>query len=360
MQKKREELNSYYSKLSAKKVNQLDHCTDCKIVNSNILRINSPFDAPLLNTGHDGQGGLIPNGSGTDSYWEAGIGTTNDYSSVTNWIPAFVNKNAAWVDSIYSNANWVSFFQDTNQGRGNIEAYFRIQFNLNSNFDFNSFFLDMKFFSDNAVHEIYVNGIAQSAYSPSILPQGGTAPYGNRGFDLGQEVDIKLENDWQPCLNEIIVHVKSGPGFVGFLAQNATQCYEAEIPEFKPTLNIKWGESDCDCIESNDYEIMTITACNPYSNITFSNYTIGEIEVFHKNGRKVKVLPNGNPSIQIVPKGPYCFGDLESCTCVTREFIIINNGAKSGQYKFKVSGICYNVELHYHQKDCFEFNICKD
>lgn len=356
----REELNSYYSELNGKKENRLDHCTECEILDKNVLRIESPFDAPFLNTAYDGNGGFIATGSGTDSYWEAGIGTPAGYSTVTNWIPAFVAKDGAWTPSIYANANWISFYDDTDQGSNSVDAYFRIRFYLNSSFDASEFFLNMKFFADNAVHEIYVNGVAQSTYSPTVLPQGGTSPYNYRGFDLGKEVDITLENDWQPCLNEIIVHVKSGTPKVGFLAQNSTECYEADIPDYKPNLNIRWGDSDCDCIESNDYEIMTLTACNPYSNITFSNYSVGEIEVCHENGRKVKALPNGDPSVQVVPKGPFCFGDLEPCSCITREFVIINNGAKSGRYKFKVSGICYDVSLHYHQEDCFEFTICKD
>lgn len=105
---------------------------------------------------------------------------------------------------------------------------------------------------------------------------------------------------------------------------------------------------------------MTITVCNPFSNISFSNYSIGNIEVFHENGKKIKLLPNGNPSIEVIPKGAFCFGTIEPCSCVTREFVLINNGAKEGKYRFKVSGICYNVELHYDLDDCFEFTICKD
>lgn len=360
LKKVKKELNDFYSELNEKKANKLNHCNKCEKEDPDVLHINSPYDAVLINTAQNNKGGFIPTGGGRDLNWEAGVGNTSGPSSVSKWIPAYVAKDSAWANSIYSNANWISYYVNTQQQKTKEDVYFRIQFNLNSSVDVSHFFLDMKFFADNAVHEIYINNKPQSIYSPTILPQNTSNPYGYRGFDAGKEVEIKLANDWQKCLNEIIVHVKTGNPKVGFLAQNASNCYEIEKPAYKPSLDIKWGDSDCDCIESNDTEKMTITVCNPFSNISFSNYSIGNIEVFHENGKKIKLLPNGNPSIEVIPKGAFCFGTIEPCSCVTREFVLINNGAKEGKYRFKVSGICYNVELHYDLDDCFEFTICKD
>ncbi|PQJ71786.1 hypothetical protein [Polaribacter butkevichii] len=357
----KEELDNLYSDLKEEKVNNLNHCSECEIDEPNILKINSPYDAVLINTAQDGKGGFIPIGGGRDLNWEAGIGNTKGPNSVKNWIPAYVIKDRAWTNSIYSNANWISYYSNARQKASKEEAYFRIKFNLNTSVDPSQFFLDMKFFADNSVHEIYVNGKPQSIHSSTVLPQVSSGnPYGYVGFQADKEVNIKLMNDWQKCLNEVIVHVKSGAHYVGFLAQNSSNCYEVEPPNYKPSLNIKWGDSDCDCIESTDMEKMIITVCNPFSNISFSNYSIGTIEVFHQNGKKIELLPNGNPSIEVIPKGAFCFGTIKPCSCVSREFVLINNGAKQGKYRFKIAGICYNVELHYDLEDCLEFSICKD
>lgn len=354
-----EALNEMLLNQNNKKLNSLKHCSKCES-DENLLQVNNQFDAALINTGRDKKGNVMPLGSGTDGYWEAGVGNTTGPISVKKWIPAFVAKDGAWTNSIYSNAEWISFYPNTHQVKSKEDVYFRIRFNLNSSIDSKQFFLKMKFFADNAVHDIYVNGIKQSTHQPTLLPQAPTSPYGYRGFDAGKEVEITLQNDWRSCINEIVVHVKTGSPKVGFLAQNTTNCYEADIPNYKPSIDIKWGDSACDCIESTDKEIMNITVCNRYSNLTFSNYSIGKIEVFHENGKLVETLPNGDPSVQLVPQGGICFGDIEPCSCVSREFILINNGAKAGSYRIKISGACYKVCIPYSNEDCFKFNICKD
>ncbi len=139
-----------------------------------------------------------------------------------------------------------------------------------------------------------------------------------------------------------------------------TGCETAEIPEFEPCVSIRWGDSECDCFESNDTEILCLTVCNCFSNITFKNLTIGCLEVCDADGNPVPTLPDGTPSVQLVPVGPHCFGDIEPCSCVSREFAIITCGAIAGTYQIKVRGICYDVCLHYSNEDCFNFTICKD
>ncbi len=140
------------------------------------------------------------------------------------------------------------------------------------------------------------------------------------------------------------------------------KCKSVSLPELKPCISIKWGDSDRDSIESSDYEVMTITVCNCYKNIRFKDFSIAAIQVVDKNGSPVAILPNGTPSIKVHPLGVYCFGTLEPCSCVTREFVIITEGAKEGRYKVVLQGLCYSTELASQpiKSACFEFDISKD
>jgi hypothetical protein len=137
-------------------------------------------------------------------------------------------------------------------------------------------------------------------------------------------------------------------------------CEPVALPELKPCISIRWGASDCDGIESDDVEIMCITICNCHSNISFSNLSIASLTVVDANGNDVPLLPDGTPSVQLVPVGPYNFGKIEPCSCVSREFVFRSRGAISGPYHIKLAGICYDVCLHYDMEDCFVLNMCED
>lgn len=141
-------------------------------------------------------------------------------------------------------------------------------------------------------------------------------------------------------------------------------CTPVRIGAINPIVSIKWGDSKCDCLETDDVEIMCLTVCNPYSNVTFKDFMIHSVQICDENGRPVPNLPDGTPSVQLVPNGPYCFGDIAPCNgkkmnCVTREFVLYNRGAKPGKYKIKLDGICFEVCFHYDLKQCFELEMCK-
>lgn len=365
----RNEVNTYLGQKGKAKVNTLSKCNDCPIEHEDWVVVNSPFDAPLLNTGHNGAGGFIPSGSGTDLHWEAGLGDTSGPASVSSWIPAFVFRDTAWASSPYANANWISLYHDASHS-DDLDIYFRIRFYLNSSVNPSQFFLDMRFYADNSVHEIYVNGIPQGANYPGVLPQTSSDPYNYRGFDSGKEVLVSLAHDWQACENEIIVHVKSGSPKIGFLAQNASKCYEAPLPELSPEIKITWGDSDCDCMETDDFESLCISVCNPYSNVSFNNLSIGRISIVDESGNPVPVLPDGTLSVEVLPVGPHCFGNIGPCVddndpaardnCITREFVIRTRGAVEGKYKLLLEGICFEICNHFGTEGCFELHLCKD
>ena len=141
-------------------------------------------------------------------------------------------------------------------------------------------------------------------------------------------------------------------------------CIEVPLPEIKPCITISWGDSDCDCLETDDFEILCISICNCYANIAFNNFTISMIEITDSDGNAVENLPDGTPSVQAVPIGPICFGNILPCvdgdaSCVSREFVINTRGAKDRGYQVKLRGICFEVNFEYDQESCFSFKLCK-
>lgn len=138
------------------------------------------------------------------------------------------------------------------------------------------------------------------------------------------------------------------------------KCEPLRIPDLVPWTSVSWGDSRCDCIEGDDTEIMYVTVCNPYSNLTLSGLTIEKIEVVNANGTAVPLLPDGNPCIQLVPIGPYCFDDIPPCACVTRQFLVRLRAAPGGKYKMMLRGICFEACVHADTEGCFIFEVCPD
>jgi len=243
----------------------------------------------------------------------------------------------------------------------------------------------MDFYADNRVWEIYVNGVPQSTQpnGSSVLPQfpaDGPTSYQTSGFKANSQVHITLDNNWQRCNNELIVHVMSGHEWLGFLAQNAIKvvfdqggdcacqcdCEEVPLPDIQPCISVAWGDSPCDCLETDDVEVACITVCNCYSNVTFNDLSIGQIFVTDLAGNPVPNLPDGTPSIQIVPSGPICFGDVGPCTdkehpsCVSRELVIYTRGAIGKKYRLNFRGICFTVCHEIQSEQCLIMSLCQN
>ncbi|HBL25234.1 MAG TPA: hypothetical protein DD490_00185 [Acidobacteria bacterium] len=143
------------------------------------------------------------------------------------------------------------------------------------------------------------------------------------------------------------------------------ECKALDLPKIEPCISIAWGESDCDCFETDDVETAIVTICNCYSNVSFANVHVAYFNITLADGSPVPLLPDGTPSVSIHPVGPVCFGDLGPCrpgaeNCVSREIVIRTRGAKSGKYKVLVSGICYQVVLAQLHEECFVLALCAD
>jgi hypothetical protein len=143
------------------------------------------------------------------------------------------------------------------------------------------------------------------------------------------------------------------------------ECREARLPRLEPCVSLSWGDSECDCFETDDVETALITICNCYSNVGFSGVRVAHLSVTLTDGSPVPLLPDGTPSVTIHPIGPVCFGDIGPCregevNCVSREIVIRTRGARSGGYRIEFEGICYDVVLPQSHRACFGLTLCGD
>jgi hypothetical protein len=144
------------------------------------------------------------------------------------------------------------------------------------------------------------------------------------------------------------------------------RCVAVKFPDIKPCISVKWGDSECDCMETDDVEILCVTVCNCYSNVTFNDLSIGHIKITDTAGNPVPTLPDGTPSVQIIPSGPICFGDIPPCKegnhpgCVSREVVLYTRGAIGKDYRVSFEGVCFNVTHEFQSKQCFILKLCQD
>ena len=142
-------------------------------------------------------------------------------------------------------------------------------------------------------------------------------------------------------------------------------CRKFESCDLSPEISVRWGDSACDCLESDDVEVLCITVCNHFSNLTYVNFSIGQIIVTEMDGTPVPTLPDGSASIQFIPSGAICFGDIGPCVpgrqnCVTREVALYTRGAKGKNYRLSFDGVCFTVQHAAKTEACFVLPICQD
>lgn len=156
---------------------------------------------------------------------------------------------------------------------------------------------------------------------------------------------------FETVLEKIICHSQGG-------------CQPVKIPEILPCFKLKWGDGPNDQMETDDVEVLCITACNPYSNVTLKNLEIVVSVISKATGDPVPNLPDGTPSVFIKPSHMICFGDLPPCdpknpnelTCVSREVVLVTRGAEATDYVFKI-GYCFIAEFAFRGIDNFKFEL---
>jgi hypothetical protein len=143
-------------------------------------------------------------------------------------------------------------------------------------------------------------------------------------------------------------------------------CVDIRLPDIAPCISVAWGDSKCDCMETDDVEVLCITVCNCYSNVTFNDLSIGQIRITDMAGNPVPILPDGTPSVQVIPSGPICFGDIGPCkgknqpACVSRELVLYTRGAIGKDYLLSFEGVCFTVSHQFQSKQCFIVKLCQD
>ncbi|YBV95059.1 choice-of-anchor D domain-containing protein (plasmid) [Phyllobacteriaceae bacterium JZ32] len=195
-----------------------------------------------FNTAYNGAGGM--KGSGFDDYWQVALTPT----PVTGAPPANLtygaatvatNPPAVYIRSPFGNANWISHNSTASHPtNANYDIFYRYQFNLDPAVDPNSLDLKMSFYSDNSVYRVWVNGVAQNIRSN----YGGADPYFYAGFTAAGAASGSMNSSWRTGSNEIIVHIKSGPGAQAFMAQiNSDAICQPKITLRKEVVNDNGG-----------------------------------------------------------------------------------------------------------------------
>jgi hypothetical protein len=230
------------------------------------------------------------------------------------------------------------------------------------------------------VSDTALDGLDQSAVDVAASANAGATAVANGVVIFAHKIDPGYPTG--PAVNQTYIDMcttSGGTAYIGPVAVDkykellkdaicracGAECKELELPVIEPCVSIAWGDSDCDCFETDDVETAIISICNCYSNLAFNNVHISFFYITMLDGSPVPLLPDGTPSVEIVPIGPVCFGYIGPCregetNCVSREIVIRTRGAKSGKYRIHVGGICYEVVLNRLYNDCFVLTLCAD
>ncbi len=140
---------------------------------------------------------------------------------------------------------------------------------------------------------------------------------------------------------EFVVQGEQNPSRKVKEPYNEKMCSVLEVPELKPSFYLHWGDSSRDIFESHDDEVLYITACNNYHNVTFKDLTILQVTITPEPG----VLSNGEKEMSLVPDRLICFDTLKGCSCASREFTMLLRGVKPQKYTIEVEYCIGAVEL---------------
>jgi len=143
-------------------------------------------------------------------------------------------------------------------------------------------------------------------------------------------------------------------------APSLDNCVTPNIHPLQPKIHIGWGAAASDKIESQDIEKLTLTICNRFESVTYCDLKFASIDILKSDGTPVEILPNGRPAVEVVPVGPYHFGDIPSCSCKSREFVLQTNMALPGEYQLKINGLCFDAKIHKEADVCFKFSVSPD
>lgn len=195
----------------------------------------------------------------------------------------------------------------------------------------------------NGTIDVVVDGVVVAQKRVEIKVPPCPDPTPKSPCDAATNVAI---NELQAMLNDKEFFMNATPACSGLTdpADISKACSLFLLPDVRPCFFIKWGDGSRDQIETEDFEVVLLTVCNPYSNLSFGHLLIPKIEVTDALGNPVPLLPDGTESVIVVPSRMICFDDIEPCTCRSFELALKTVGAPEGPYKLKFTyclDICF-------------------
>lgn len=125
----------------------------------------------------------------------------------------------------------------------------------------------------------------------------------------------------------------------------------------KPCFYLHWGDSAQDVIDTDDFEVVVLSVCNPFDNVEFRGVTLSEIEITHADGTPVELLPNNTPVAMVVPSKLISFCSVAPCSCSHIELVLKTSSAIAGPYKIKFNCCIDKIILQTVEGDRPEFDV---
>ncbi len=150
-------------------------------------------------------------------------------------------------------------------------------------------------------------------------------------------------------------HVKADydcPEFDSFLNPNGGKAFKVE-----PCFYLHWGDGPNDNIETEDFEVVILSVCNPFNNVEFRGVTLSDIEIVHADGTPVELLPDTTPSAMVVPSKLVSFNSIAAASCSNIELVVKTSCALEGGYKIRFHFCIEEVSLGMSQGDEAAFDL---
>lgn len=138
----------------------------------------------------------------------------------------------------------------------------------------------------------------------------------------------------------------------------SSACPLVRIPRMQPCFELRWGDRPDGALETDDFQVLCITACNPYGNVCFKDVQVVAIAVTDTKGTAVS-----GREVLVKPSAAICFGNLAACgdgqrSCASREVVLKTSRAHAGGYQIHLE-VCFSAEFPIHSRDSFAIHLTK-
>lgn len=184
------------------------------------------------------------------------------------------------------------------------------------------------------------------------------SPRGNEGDAGCTEKQAAAKAELNAIVGEKFFHLAGGEDCQAYPdSENMPACKSAEVPQLKPCFYLHFGDGESDHIETGDFEIAVLSVCNPFDNAVFRNIVISNIEVVDDKGNPVATLPNGTPSIRLIPSKLIRFSEVAPCSCEHMQIVLKTCGAIQGPYRINLEYCVGAIDLTMSDAGSASFQI---